>query len=62
MTGEFSIEPLPASNPHSKLFTIEPMKSTVEAGTFKTVTITFHPPDHDKSPQAYEIDTNVSNY
>lgn len=37
------------------------MKSTVEAGTFKTVTITFHPPDDDKSPQAYEVDTNVSN-
>jgi hypothetical protein len=37
------------------------MKSTVEAGSFKTVTITFHPPDDNKSPQAYEVDTNVSN-
>ena len=59
-TGEFIMEPLPSSNPHSKLFSIEPMKCTVEAGTFKTVTITFHPPDDDRSPQAYQVDTNVS--
>ena len=59
-TGEFVIDPLPASNPHSKLFTIEPMKCTVEAGTFKTVTITFCPPENDKSPNDYEVDTKVS--
>lgn len=58
-TGDFSIEPLPTSNPHSKLFTIEPLKSNVEAGATKTVTITFHVP-RDCSPKTYEADTNVS--
>ena len=58
-TGEFIIDPLPPSNPHSKAFTIDPLKSSVEAGTSKIVTITFHPPK-DGSTRTFEIDTNVS--
>jgi hypothetical protein len=46
-TGDFSVEPLPSSNPLAKTFSFEPAKSSVEAGTTKTLTISFHPPKTD---------------
>lgn len=36
------------------------MKSSVEAGSTKTVTITFYPPKDGSTQQVYEADTNVS--
>ena len=83
------IDPIPASNPNAKMFSIEPLKvrpalmgsqsstvvklndfnngsslyscvqSSVEAGSLKTVTITFHPP-RDSSIHTLEASTNVS--
>ena len=58
-TGEFSIEALPSSNPHAKLFSINPMKSSVDAGGNKTINITFSLPK-DTSTHTIEANTNVS--
>lgn len=59
-SGDYSIEALPSSNPHSKLFSINPIKSTVEAGTSKTVEFTFTPPKDMAAQTVMEASTNVS--
>lgn len=55
-SGEFVIEPLQQSN--TKCITIDPMKSIVEAGSSRDITITFIPPQQITS-NVIEADTNI---
>ncbi|CAI8016934.1 Cilia- and flagella-associated protein 74, partial [Geodia barretti] len=58
-TGDFTIEAIPPSNPHSKTFTFDPTKGTVEAGSTKTVAISFHPPQSAVKDGIIQANTNI---
>lgn len=60
ITGEFSIDAIPASNPHAKCFTIDPLKASVEAGGQASVRLTFRPPPKDCGTQTLEASTNLT--